>query len=144
MEWASGSDFLITLLQIVAINIVLSGDNAVVIALACRSLPPRQQRKAFLLGAAGVVVLMAILTAFASYLLSLPYLEIGGSVVLLWIGIKLLLPEDESGRMKESRHLLEAVKTIIDRGRGIRRRSWKAARTSCRTEGDGLGNGPAP
>ncbi len=113
MEWASGSDLLIALLQIAAINIVLSGDNAVVIALACRSLPPHQQRKAFLLGGLGVVVLMAILTAFASYLLSLPYLELGGSLVLLWIGIKLLLPADESGQVKQSEHLLDAVKTII-------------------------------
>lgn len=113
MQWAAGSNLLIPLLEIIAINIVLSGDNAVVIALACRSLPPRQQRQAFLLGGVGIIVLMAILTAFASYLLSLRYLEIAGGVVLLWIAIKLLLPEDDSDPVKESRHLLEAVKTII-------------------------------
>ncbi len=72
MDFGSISGLLVTLLQIVIINIVLSGDNAVVIALACRSLPPRQQRTAFILGGIGVIVLMAILTAFASYLMTLP------------------------------------------------------------------------
>src|SRR5579885_1473935 len=113
MDFGSISGLLVTLLQIVIINIVLSGDNAVVIALACRSLPPRQQRTAFILGGIGVIVLMAILTAFASYLMTLPYIELAGSVVLLWIGIKLLLPENGAGTVKESRHLFAAVKTII-------------------------------
>lgn len=103
----------IALAQIAFINVVLSGDNAVVIAMACRSLPPRQQKVAFLLGSIGVIVLMAILTAFASYLLSLPYLELAGSLVLLWIGVKLLLPEDGDGDVKESSRLIDAVRTII-------------------------------
>jgi YjbE family integral membrane protein len=113
MDFGSISEMLVALLQIAAINVVLSGDNAVVIALACRSLPPRQQKVAFLLGGLGVIVLMAILTVFASYLLTLPYLELAGSGVLLWIGVKLLLPEDDEGEVKESHHLLEAVRTII-------------------------------
>jgi YjbE family integral membrane protein len=113
MDFATTSDLLIALFQIAAINVILSGDNAVVIALACRSLPPAQQKRAFLLGSLGVIVLMVILTAFASYLMTLPYLELAGSVVLIWIGIKLLLPEEEGGDVKESDHLFEAVKTII-------------------------------
>jgi YjbE family integral membrane protein len=112
-EFGSVWELLGVLLQIALINVVLSGDNAVVIALACRSLPPRQQKMALVLGSVGVVVLMTILTAFAAYLLSLPYVEIVGSLLLLWIGIKLLLPEDEGDGVKESEHLAEAVKTII-------------------------------
>lgn len=111
--FGSAWDLVSVLLQIALINVVLSGDNAVVIAMACRSLPPRQQKAALLLGSVGVVVLMTLLTAFAAYLLSLPYVEIAGSLLLLWIGIKLLLPEDEGDGVKESEHLAEAVKTII-------------------------------
>lgn len=113
MSFASASDMLSALAEIVVINVVLSGDNAVVIALACRSLPPRQQKLAFLIGSIGVIVLMALLTAFASYLLGLPYVELAGSVLLLWIGVKLLLPEDGGGAIKESQRLMDAVKTII-------------------------------
>lgn len=113
MDYNSNPDLLWVFAQIVMINIVLSGDNAVVIALACRSLPPQQQRKAFLLGAIGVVVLMLVLTIFASYLLTLPYLELAGSILLLWIGIKLLLPEQDSDEVNESAHLFDAVRTII-------------------------------
>ena len=113
MSFASASEMLSALAEIVVINVVLSGDNAVVIALACRSLPPRQQKLAFLIGSLGVIVLMTLLTAFASYLLGLPYLELTGSVLLLGIGVKLLLPESGSGMIKESHRLWEAVKTII-------------------------------
>jgi YjbE family integral membrane protein len=101
------------LFKIAVINVVLSGDNAVVIALACRSLAPKQQRNAFAVGTAGIVVLMTILTAFAAYLMTLPYLQIIGSLLLLWIGVKLLLPEDEEGNIKDSNSFWEAVKTII-------------------------------
>lgn len=103
----------IALFQIMMINILLSGDNAVVIALACRSLPPAQQKKAFLFGSLGVVVLMVALTAFAAYLLTLPYLELIGSLLLLWIGVKLLLPGDETAEIKDNSNMLDAVKTII-------------------------------
>ncbi|MGC2517716.1 MAG: TerC family protein [Burkholderiales bacterium] len=106
-------DVWVALFQISVINILLSGDNAVVIALACRSLPPRQQKQAFLVGTVGIVVLMTVLTAFAAYLLTLPYIEIIGSVLLLWIGVKLLLPEDGDGDIKDSSNFWEAVKTII-------------------------------
>jgi len=110
----SGSEMWVALFQICVINILLSGDNAVVIALACRDLPRRQQKQAFAIGAVGVIVLMTTLTAFAAYLMSLPYLEIIGSVLLLWIGIKLLAPGEEAeGEGEASRSFWDAVKTII-------------------------------
>jgi YjbE family integral membrane protein len=101
------------LFKIAVINVVLSGDNAVVIALACRSLNPRDQKKAFIIGTAGIVVLMTILTAFAALLMTLPYIQLVGSAMLLWIGVKLLLPEDDEGGVKESENFWEAVRTII-------------------------------
>jgi YjbE family integral membrane protein len=101
------------LFKIAVINVVLSGDNALVIALACRSLPPRDQKRAFIVGTAGIVVLMTALTSCAALLMTLPYIQIVGSLLLLWIGIKLLLPEDEDGDVKESGNFWEAVKTII-------------------------------
>ena len=104
----------VALFQICVINILLSGDNAVVIALACRNLPLKQQKQAFAIGAIGIIVLMTALTAFAAYLMSLPYLEVIGSVLLLWIGIKLLAPgEQEEGDGKETSGFWDAVKTII-------------------------------
>lgn len=99
--------------QIVVINVLLSGDNAVIIALACRGLPPKEQKQAFLIGTAGIVVLMTALTACASYLLTLPYIEIVGSMLLLWIGIKLLLPEHDEEGVTASDNFWGAVKTII-------------------------------
>jgi YjbE family integral membrane protein len=101
------------LFQISIINILLSGDNAVVIALACRSLPPKQAKLAFTVGAVGVIVLMTGLTAAAAYLLTLPYLELIGSVLLLWIGVKLLVAEDEADEVESSANFWEAVKIII-------------------------------
>jgi YjbE family integral membrane protein len=107
-------DVWVALFQICVINILLSGDNAVVIALACRNLPLRQQKQAFAIGALGVIVLMTALTAFAAYLMSLPYLEVIGSLLLLWIGIKLLAPgEEEGSEGKVSSGFWDAVKTII-------------------------------
>ncbi len=107
-------DMWIALFQICVINVLLSGDNAVVIALACRDLPLKQQKQAFAIGAAGVIILMTVLTAFAAYLLTLPYLEIIGSVALVWIGIKLLAPGEEEDDAPESMtNFWAAVKTII-------------------------------
>src|ERR1051325_9832219 len=97
MELPDLSQALISLAQISVINIVLSGDNAVVIALACRRLSPKHQKVAFIWGSVGVVVLMVLLTAIVVWLLSLPYLEIVGSIMLTWIGIKLLAAEEEGG-----------------------------------------------
>ncbi|MGA8004675.1 MAG: TerC family protein [Burkholderiales bacterium] len=103
----------VALFQISVINVLLSGDNAVVIALACRSLPARQQKQAFIVGTVGIVVLMTALTGAAAYLLTLPYLELVGSVLLVWIGAKLLAPEDENGDIEDSGNFWAAVKTII-------------------------------
>jgi YjbE family integral membrane protein len=101
------------LFKIAVINVLLSGDNAVVIALACRSLPHKQQRQAFIVGTGGIVILMTVLTAFAAMLMSLPYIQLIGSILLVWIGIKLLMPEDGEGNVKESSNFWEAVRTII-------------------------------
>ena len=78
------------LFKFAVINVVLSGDNALVIALACRSLPARQQKQAFIVGTAGIVVLMTLLTSCAALLMAMPYIQIVGSVLLVWIGIKAL------------------------------------------------------
>jgi len=91
-EWMTQA-FWVGLAKIIGVNIVLSGDNAVVIALAARSLPPKQQKLAILWGAGAAVVLRIILTFFAVALLALPWLKIVGSLLLFWIGIKLLVPE---------------------------------------------------
>src|SRR5215467_5709753 len=91
------SQFWLGLGAIVWVNIVLSGDNAVVIALAARSLPERQRRVAVLWGAGAAVVLRIVLTVIAVKLLELPYLKLIGAVLLLWIAVQLLVPEENSG-----------------------------------------------
>ena len=97
------------------IDILLGGDNAVVIALACRKLPPQQRKMGILWGTAGAIVLRVILIFFALTLLQIPYLKIVGAILLLWIGVKLLLPEhDEAhGNIQASDKLWAAVKTVI-------------------------------
>jgi len=105
--------FWIGLAKIIGVNVVLSGDNAVVIALAARSLPPRQQKLTILWGAGAAVVLRIVLTVFAVALLSLPWLKIIGSLLLFWIGIKLLVPGDDDEDIDASEHLLTAIKTIL-------------------------------
>ena len=106
-------EFWLALLQIILINIVLSGDNAVVIALASRSLPPAQQKKAILFGSIGAIILRIILTFFAVYLLSLPYLKIAGACLLLWIGVNLLKGEDGDAELEGHSNLAAAIKTIV-------------------------------
>src|SRR5215471_5555605 len=86
--------FWVGLAKIIGVNIILSGDNAVVIALAARSLPAKQQKQAIFWGAGAAIVLRIILTLFAVALLTLPWLKLVGSVLLFWIGVKLLIPED--------------------------------------------------
>jgi YjbE family integral membrane protein len=114
-EMSGMSEAAVALVQIMLINVVLSGDNAVVIALACRRLSPEHQKKAFIWGSVGVVVLMVLLTACVVFLLSLPYLEVVGSLLLLWIGIKLLVAEDsaEDGKVEQKATLMAAIRTII-------------------------------
>jgi YjbE family integral membrane protein len=113
MAFLSSPDFWIALSQIILINIVLSGDNAVVIALACRSLPPQQQKKAIIFGSVGAIVLRVILTFFAVYLLTQPYLKLIGAALLLWIGVGLLKGEDGEEEMEGHSGLAAAIKTII-------------------------------
>jgi YjbE family integral membrane protein len=116
MEFAlDNPSFWVAVLQIIAIDILLGGDNAVVIALACRNLPPELRRKGIFWGVAGAIGLRVGLTAFAVTLLNVPYLKIVGAALLLWIGIKLILPENDDGahEIKASSRLLGAIKTII-------------------------------
>jgi len=114
MELLHNVDFWIGLLKIVWINIILSGDNAVVIALAARSLPPEQQKKAIFWGSAAAVVLRIALTVVAAKLLSLSFLQIIGGALLLWIGVQLLSENDEGeGEAKEYGSLMAAVRTIL-------------------------------
>jgi len=105
--------FWIGLLKIIGVNIILSGDNAVVIALAARSLPQKQQKQAVFWGAGAAIVLRVILTLFAVALLTLPWLKLVGSLLLFWIGIKLLVPEDGDDEIEASDKLLSAIKTIL-------------------------------
>jgi YjbE family integral membrane protein len=108
-------DFWIGLLKIVWINIILSGDNAVVIAMAARTLPPHQQRNAVFWGSGAAVVLRILLTVVAAKLLALPYLQIVGGLLLLWIGVQ-LLGEEEEDDGKPAHHqatLMSAVRTIL-------------------------------
>ena len=114
MEMTFGPDFWIGLVKIIWINIILSGDNAVVIALAARSLPPDQQKKAVLFGSGAAVVLRVILTVVAAKLLALPYLQVIGGLLLLWIGVQLLVPEDDAeDGIKSSDQLWTAIRTIL-------------------------------
>lgn len=107
-------EFWLAVGQIIMIDILLGGDNAVVIALACRNLPQDLRRRGILWGTLGAIGLRIVLIFFAMSLLSLPYLKLVGAALLLWIGVKLLVPEDEAhGDIKGSDRLLGAVKTII-------------------------------
>ena len=107
------TDFWLPLLKIIGVNIVLSGDNAVVIALAARSLPADQQKKAIMWGSGAAIIMRIVLTIFAVQLLGLPYLKLIGSVLLLWIGVQLLLPEDGDDNIESSSNLMTAIKTIL-------------------------------
>jgi len=105
--------FWTALAKIIGVNIVLSGDNAVVIALAARCLPARQQRQAIGWGAGAAVVMRIVLTAFAVALLALPWLKLAGAVLLLWIGVKLLVPAQGSDDVHASENLAAAIRTIL-------------------------------
>jgi YjbE family integral membrane protein len=109
------SEFALVLLQIIWINILLSGDNAVVIALACRSLPPQQQKWGIILGTGPAVLLRIVGTLFIVYLMQIPYLKIIGGLLLLWIAVKLMLPEEGQGEddVSGAGSLIAAVKTIV-------------------------------
>lgn len=113
MDMLATSAFWIALAQIILVNIMLSGDNAVVIALASRSLPPKQQRAAIIFGSVGAIVLRVILTFFAVMLLKLPYLKLAGGLALLWIGASLLGSDDDETGPDAHSNLGAAIRTII-------------------------------
>jgi YjbE family integral membrane protein len=114
MELLQSTDFWLGLMLIIWINIILSGDNAVVIALAARSLPPEQQKKAIMFGSGAAVVLRIGLTVVAAKLMTLEYLQIVGGILLLWIGSQLLAGEDEDdGEGSEHSNLFVAIRTIL-------------------------------
>ena len=115
MEFALTPDFWVAVGQIILIDIVLGGDNAVVIALACRQLPPDLRAKGIVWGTAGAIVIRVVLIFFALTLLAVPYLKLVGAALLLWIGVKLMMPQhgDGHGDIKASDKLWSAVRTII-------------------------------
>ena len=115
MEEFLTAHFWIAVGQIIMIDILLGGDNAVVIALACRGLPKHQRTKGIIWGTVGAIVLRVILIAFALALLAIPYLKFVGALLLIWIGVKLIAPdeEDSHGNIEGSDKLWGAIKTII-------------------------------
>ena len=117
MEFLQGfqnPDFLVGLLKIIWINILLSGDNAVVIALAARGLPPHQQKQAIMFGSGAAVALRIGLTIVAAWLLELQGLQVIGGILLLWIGAQLLADEEEGDEeAKEHSNLMSAIRTIL-------------------------------
>lgn len=108
------TEFWLALLQIIWVNILLSGDNAIVIALACRNLPEKQRKMGIFWGVLAAVVLRIVLTVFAVKLLELPYLKFVGGLLLIWIGIQLIGPQDEEGHEVDAKgKLFDAIKTIL-------------------------------
>jgi YjbE family integral membrane protein len=114
MEFGSPA-FWIALLQIVWIDLLLSGDNAIVIALACRNLPEKQRRLGIFWGVAAAIALRVVLTAFAVQMLTVPYLKTFGGLLLIWIGVKLVMPqaEEEGHEIEGKDKLMAAIKTIV-------------------------------
>lgn len=106
-------EYLLPLLSIIMINILLSGDNALVIALASRKLTPKQQQSAMIFGSAGAIGLRLGLTFITVFILQIPYLQVAGGVLLLWIAIKLIADRRQHEKIEAKKNLWEAVKTII-------------------------------
>ena len=115
MEEFLTAHFWLAVGQIIMIDILLGGDNAVVIALACRKLPPAQRTKGIVWGTIGAIVLRVILIAFALALLQIPFLKLVGAALLIWIGMKLIAPDDDDdhANIQSSDKLWSAVKTVI-------------------------------
>lgn len=109
----SGPPFWAALLSIIVANILLSGDNAVVIALASRNLPAHQQKKAIFWGSAAAIILRVVLTVTAVQLLTLPYLKIVGAILLLYIGVQLLADSGEEEDMHAHANIWGAIRTIL-------------------------------
>lgn len=105
--------FWTALVQIIGVNIILSGDNAVVIALACRSLPPEQRKWGVFLGAGAAVVLRIIFTVFIVWLLTVPFLKLAGGLLLFWIGYKLMIEDGGDDEVDAASNLWHAVRIIL-------------------------------
>jgi len=116
VAWFAALDW-VAIGEIIVIDILLGGDNAVIIALACRNLPERQRRLGIVWGAAGAIVLRVLLITVAVALLNVPMLKLAGGLMLLWIGVKLIAPAGEHGeehaKVQASDRLLSAIRTII-------------------------------
>lgn len=113
LDWNADLVLIKAVLSIVLIDLVLSGDNAVVIGMAARRLPPRQQRQAMIYGALGAVGLRIFFTALAAVLLSVPLVQAVGGLVLLWIAYKLIRDESTEHAVNEGHSLGEAIRTIV-------------------------------
>jgi YjbE family integral membrane protein len=114
MQHITEGAFWLVLAKIIWVNILLSGDNAVVIALAARSLPDDQRKKAIFGGSAAAIALRIVLTIFAVQLLQYPYLKLIGAALLFWIGVQLLIPEDDDeDGIRSHSHLWSAIRTIL-------------------------------
>jgi len=115
MAYATQPAFWLAVLQVIWINILLSGDNAVVIALACRGLPPRERLWGMIIGAGFASVLLILFTGVVSVLLTLPYLKLVGALLLLWVAIKLVAPQahDEEGTPEAAEDLWRAVRIVV-------------------------------
>ncbi|WP_245780781.1 TerC family protein [Gracilibacillus orientalis] len=112
MSLFEGMDW-ISLLQIISIDIVLSGDNALVIAMATKNLPKKNQNKAILIGVAGAIILRIIFATGMIYLLKLPLIYFIGGILLIWIGYKILIKEEEAQEITSHHSLYKAVTTIV-------------------------------
>ena len=114
IEYLSNPLFWVALGQIIVVNILLSGDNAVVIALAARSLPAHQQKQAIIWGSVAAIIMRVILTIVAVELLKYPYLKLVGGLLLFWIAVQLLVPEDDGGDgIESSSNVMVAIRTIL-------------------------------
>lgn len=107
------TQFWIGFVNIIIIDLILSGDNAVVIGMAARNLPAEQRKKAILIGAGAAVLMRAALTAVATYLLEIPLLMTVGGILLLWIAVKLLIEQEEETQITVGTNMRSAVRTII-------------------------------
>ncbi|MBU9721786.1 MULTISPECIES: TerC family protein [Bacillaceae] len=107
------SEFIISLLTIIGIDIILGGDNAIVVALACRKLPPHLRNKAIVAGILLAIVARAVLTIIAVQLLAIPYLMGIGGILLLWIAFRLLTNTEEEHSITGEAKISDAIKTIV-------------------------------
>ncbi|HJV45230.1 MAG TPA: TerC family protein [Bacillota bacterium] len=107
------TQFLIAFLNIIIIDLVLSGDNAVVVGMASRRLPPMQRKKAILWGTLGAVILRITLTGIATWLLSIPYIKVVGGGMLIWISLKLLIQQEEVANIRSGKDIFEAIRIIV-------------------------------